>query len=406
LSIALSASLVSPALTEDAVLVGAGDIANCDNLNAEATAALLDAIPGTVATFGDNAYPGGTAADFANCYHPTWGRHKARTRPSLGNHDAKEAGAPGYFGYFGSLAGEPPNGYYSYELGAWHIIVLNSNCRKVGCGAGLQQEQWLRQDLAAHPTDCTLAYWHHPRFSSGKAHGSNIEMQDFWKALYEAGADVVLNGHDHDYERFAPQDPFGNADPRGIREFVVGTGGSGLDARGTPITNSEVLTNTDFGVIKMTLHPTSYDWEFIPVAGGTFHDSGSAACVMQPSTPDPPAITSLTPASALAGGPGFMLTIGGLNFADDAVAQWNGIARPTVVVSSTQLTAEISAADIASSTTVSITVANPAPGGTSEAWHFAITSTVKSTVLLGPIMRPADSVRSARLTSFLASGSK
>jgi hypothetical protein len=388
-SIAMSASLVvPPALAESAVLVGAGDIASCRNHNAEATAALLDTIPSTVATFGDNAYPGGSAADFAKCYDPSWGRHKARTRPSLGNHDSREIGAPGYFGYFGALAGEPPYGYYSYELGDWHIVVLNSNCRKISCAAGSEQEQWLRQDLAAHPADCTLAYWHHPRFSSGGAHGSNIQVQDFWKALYEAGADVVINGHDHVYERFVPQDPFGNADTRGIREFVVGTGGSGHDPRGTPIANSEVLSNSDFGVIKMTLHATSYDWEFIPVAGGTFRDAGSASCVIQPA--EPPKITALTPTSALVGGAGFTLTIDGLHFAAGAVARWNGADRPTTVVSSTQLLAEVGAADIASTAIVSVTVSNPAPGGESDVWLFPVESTARSTVLLSPVVGPTN----------------
>jgi len=261
------------------VLVGAGDIAGCAGTGDEATAALLDSIPGTVATFGDNVYESGTAEQFTNCYDPSWGRHKARTRPAAGNHDYNTSGASGYFNYFGAAAGDPDQGYYSYDLGAWHLVVINSNCSDVsGCGAGSPQEEWLRADLAAHPVSCTLAYWHHPRFSSGP-HGNSTSMQDIWQALYDYGADVVLNGHDHDYERFAPQDPNGLADPvRGIREFVVGTGGRSHYTISTPIANSEAHNDDTFGVLKLTLHPTGYDWEFIPEAGKTFSDSGSEAC--------------------------------------------------------------------------------------------------------------------------------
>lgn len=264
----------------DLVLVGAGDIASCNSTGDEATAALLDEISGTVFTIGDNVYPSGTAAQFADCYDPSWGRHKARTRPSPGNHDYETSGAAGYFDYFGALAGDPAKGYYSYDLGEWHIIALNSNCSAVGgCGAGSPQEQWLRADLAAHPRACTLAYWHHPRFSSGR-HGSNTAFQAFWQALYEYGADVVLNGHDHDYERFAPQNPSGVADPQhGIRQFVAGMGGrSHYLFEGSPIANSEVRNDDTFGVLKLTLHPTSYTWEFVPEAGKTFTDSGSEPC--------------------------------------------------------------------------------------------------------------------------------
>jgi hypothetical protein len=261
---------------ESPVLVGAGDIANCSTDGDETTASLLDGIPGTVFTTGDNAYPDGTTADFANCYDPSWGRHKARTRPSAGNHDYHTQGAAGYFSYFGSAAGEPGKGYYSYDLGTWHIIVLDSN---IVVGAGSPQEQWLRADLAAHPVPCTLAYWHYPRFSSGILHGSDSSMHSLWQALYDHGADVVLNGHEHNYERFAPQDPAGVADPRGIRQFVIGSGGRSHYPFGPPIANSEIRNSNTYGVLKLTLHPTSYDWEFIPEAGKTFTDSGSGTCV-------------------------------------------------------------------------------------------------------------------------------
>lgn len=261
----------------DPVLVGAGDIASCSGGGDEATAALLDDIPGIVFTAGDNVYPNGDETDYMNCYVPSWGRHKARTYPAVGNHDYYTERAGAYFNYFGPLAGEPDKGYYSYDLGTWHIIVLNSEIR---VGTGSLQEQWLRMDLAAHQVDCTLAYWHKPRFSSGDMHGSNDRMHPLWQALYDFGADVVLAGHEHNYERFAPQTPQGAVDPvRGIRQFVVGTGGVSHYPITNPIANSQVQNTDTFGVLKLILHPGSYSWEFIPVEGGTFTDSGSAPCV-------------------------------------------------------------------------------------------------------------------------------
>src|SRR3989454_154907 len=261
------------------VIAGAGDIADCSRLSQEATAEVLDKIVGTVVALGDEAYPGPSLADFTNCYDPSWGRHKARTKPAPGNHEYNSgvsAGAPGYFGYFGAAAGDPTKGYYSYDRGAWHLIVINSN---LDLSAGSAQEQWLRADLAAHPTICTAAYWHHPRFSSG-GNGSTPTTQPIWQALYDYGADLVLNGHDHDYERFAPQTPTGARDDvNGIREIIAGTGGNDLFAwPGAAIANSEVRSNVTYGILKVTLWPTSYDWEFVPIAGGTFTDKGSALC--------------------------------------------------------------------------------------------------------------------------------
>jgi hypothetical protein len=274
---ATQTSTLTPTPHDDPVLVGAGDIAHCGSDGDEATASLLDNIPGTVFTTGDNAYPNGSAEEFANCYDPSWGRHKARTYPSAGNHDYQTPDGAGYFAYFGSAAGEPGKGYYSYELGTWHIVVLNSN---LSVAAGSPQEQWLRADLEAHPAECTLAYWHYPRFSSGVVHGSDASMQPLWQALYDHGADVILAGHEHNYERFAPQDPSGIADPtRGIRQFVVGTGGRSHYVFGNPILNSEVRNDDTYGVLKLTLHSSSYSWEFIPEAGKTFNDSGNAPCV-------------------------------------------------------------------------------------------------------------------------------
>lgn len=262
------------------VLVGAGDIASCTSDGDEATASLLDAIGGVVFTLGDHAYDSGTPIEFAACYEPTWGRHKSRTRPAPGNHDYVTPAASGYFAYFGARAGDPAKGYYSYDLGSWHIIVLNSNCSEVGgCGPGSAQERWLRADLAAHPSMCTLAYWHHPRFSSGP-HGGEAAMEGFWQALYEQAADVVLAGHAHAYERFAPQKPNGEPDPvGGLRQFIVGTGGgSHHPFEGPPIANSAVRNADTFGVLKLTLRATSYEWQFLPVAGSAFTDSGVERC--------------------------------------------------------------------------------------------------------------------------------
>ena len=228
---------------------------------------------------GDLAYPDGSKENFT-CYDKTWGRAKSRTRPAPGNHEFHAAGAAPYFNYFGAEAGDPKTGYYSYELGTWHIIVLNSECRDVGgCEAGSPQERWLRADLAAHPAACTLAYWHRPLFSSGSAHGNDLTVKPLFQALYQANADIVVGGHDHDYERFAPQTPAGVADPqRGIREFVVGTGGKNHRPFGAPRPNSELRDATAFGVLKLTLRPGAYDWQFIPETGKSFTDSGSGKC--------------------------------------------------------------------------------------------------------------------------------
>lgn len=291
---------IAAAQSNSPVFVGAGDISFCDNDRDEATAKLLDNIAGTVFTVGDNAYPSGTHADFRDCYGPTWGRHKDRTRPTAGNHEYKTSGASGYFSYFGAAASpQQPNctsnckGYYSYNLGEWHIIALNS---EIAMSAGSAQEKWLRADLAANPRTCTLAYWHKPRFSSGK-HGSISATQPLWQALYEYGADVVLNGHDHLYERFTPQTPGGKADSvRGIRQFIVGTGGADLYSFSSVKANSQVRNNNTWGVLKLTLHPSSYEWEFVPVAGKTFRDSGSANCVGASAAPTatqtPPPVSS------------------------------------------------------------------------------------------------------------------
>ena len=275
-----AAARATAAGEQTAVLVGAGDIADCRDLaGAEATAKLLEAIPGTVMAVGDLAYPDGTKENFV-CYDKTWGRVRSRTRPAPGNHEFHASGATPYFDYFGTSAGDPKTGYYSYELGAWHIVVLNSECKDVGgCDAGSPEEKWLRADLAAHPAVCTLAYFHKPLFSSGGAHGDAPEFKAFWQVLYQAHADVIVNGHDHDYERFAPQNPDGEADPaHGIREFVAGTGGKNHRPFHAPDKNSEVRNADAFGVLKLTLRAHGYEWSFIPEPGKSFTDSGSGTC--------------------------------------------------------------------------------------------------------------------------------
>jgi acid phosphatase type 7 len=266
------------------VVVAAGDIADCRTEGDGATARLVDDIQGTVLTLGDNAYPDGSAEDFEECYDPTWGRFKDRTKPSPGNHDYHAQKAEGYFEYFGKAAGDPDKGYYSYDLGDWHLLSLNSNCEEVGCEASSAQVRWLKADLAANADKpCALAYMHHPRFSSGAKHGSTYYVKPLWEALHEEGADVVLSAHEHNYERFVPQNPGGRADPeRGIRQFVVGTGGG----KSTypifpilgPIANSEVHDDDTYGVLKLKLRPESYEWRFVPAEGGEFTDSGNARC--------------------------------------------------------------------------------------------------------------------------------
>ena len=266
----------------------AGDIAWCGWggakwSGAEETARVIEfglaaTARAAVLTLGDNVYEGGSADEFTKCYHPSWGRFKARTYPSPGNHEYQSAGAAGYFAYFGKVAGP---GYYSVQLGAWHVVSLNSN---LGGAEQAAQLAWLRQDLAASQARCTLAFWHHPLYSSG-GHGHSPAMQDAWELLYQAGADIVLSGHDHDYERFRPQDAKGQRDDaRGIRQFVVGTGGAYLTPFLLPARNSEVRDNSRTGVLKLVLGDTGYSWELMEAASdpgfpnGPRLDRGAGQC--------------------------------------------------------------------------------------------------------------------------------
>ena len=261
-----------------ATIAAAGDIADCGGTDDEATANLLDSISGTVMTLGDNAYQNGTASNYA-CYNSSWGRHKARTRPIPGDHDYGVPDAGGYFDYFGAAAGPRPSGFYSYDLGAWHIVALNTGCYVQMRTCNAATDEWLENDLAQNDSQCTLAQIHEPRFSSGEIHGNVGSVQPLWQILYRHGADVVLSGSEHMYERFAPQTPTGGADAaNGIRQFTVGTGGESHYQAGDIQPNSQVRESNTFGVLKMTLRPTGYDWQFVPVAGRTFTDSGTGAC--------------------------------------------------------------------------------------------------------------------------------
>jgi len=256
------------------VLVGGGDIASCNNRGAEATATILDRVDGIVFTTGDNVYETGTADEFARCYEPTWGRHKGRTRPSPGNHDMYSGGA-GYYGYFGDTAGPQGRGYYSYDHGAWKVFALNS---EAPAGPGSPQALWLQQELQASRAQCTVAYWHHPVFSSGYE-GNMSRMKYVWRLLYDHRVELVLSGHSHNYERLAPQNAEGDPDAsRGIRMFVVGTGGNGFTALEGIRPTSEAINDSSLGLLKLTLSSGSYSWEFLPVAGSSYRDSGAGTC--------------------------------------------------------------------------------------------------------------------------------
>jgi len=285
----------SPAVAADPVIAAAGDIAcaptdpgynhgngTASRCRQRATSNLLvGAGFAAVLPLGDIQYDSPTAANLKAVYDPTWGRVKSISRPVLGNHDGSGAS---YFDYFNGRgaangrAGPRGRGYYSFNLGTWHIVALNSNCGTVSCGAGSIQERWLRADLAAHPAACTLAFWHHPRYSSGHD-GSHTTLSAWWSDLYAAGAEVVLSGHSHDYERFAPKDAHGKVSFTGIRQFVVGTGGAFMTGLGNSrVSGSQVSQNTTFGVLKLALHPRSYGWHFQPIAGRTWTDNGSTPC--------------------------------------------------------------------------------------------------------------------------------
>jgi hypothetical protein len=260
----------------DPVIVAAGDICKGTATNCAPTANLIGAInPVWALALGDNAYEQGSLAQYNSFFAPNWGRYKAIIKPVIGNHEYLTTNGQGYKDYFGPAFAKT---YYSYDVGSWHILALDSNCSKVGgCGTGSPQDTFIKNDLATHPATCTLAYWHHPRWSSG-THGSDTLTDPLWKTLYARGVDVILNGHEHIYERFNKQNPAGAADANGMRQFTVGTGGANHTSIGTVRPNSAVRNDKTFGVLKLTLHATSYDWVFTPVAGATFTDTGTDTC--------------------------------------------------------------------------------------------------------------------------------
>ncbi|MFN8468989.1 MAG: LysM peptidoglycan-binding domain-containing protein [Caldilineaceae bacterium] len=400
-----AAQPASPPAADSVVVLAAGDIATCNLEWDSQTGALLDNLPGTILALGDNAYVTGSLQEFNDCYGPTWGRHKDRIYPVPGNHEYLTGGAEGYFTYFGDRATplEPGcrkecKGYYSFDLGGWHIVALNS---EIDNNPGSEQDLWLRADLAAHPNVCTLAYWHKPRWSSGD-HGSGASAPLF-QAVYDYGVDLVLSGHDHDYERFAPQSPQGVLEyDRGVRQFVVGTGGGTLRSWESSAPNSEVKDSDTWGVLKLTLHPTSYDWEFIPIAGQTFTDSGSANCVTAGSVPPAPAASTIPVSTgaapvdvesdaddmAAAGSSAAALPAGGLDYVVQAgdtlslislrygldwevVAQVNGITNTEVIeVGQVIRLPGVAAAEPATTPTVT---------GTSTAGTAALTSPAATT---------------------------
>lgn len=258
-----------PTTNGDPLFIGAGDISTCSNTNDDATEKVLELYPSaTVYTLGDDAYESGTPTEYANCYDASWGKVKNRTKPSPGNHDYNTSAGSGYFQYFGVPQ------YYSYDVGAWHIVALNT---EISVSSGSAEETWLKNDLASHNNKCVLAYWHEPRWSSDSSHGNSTFVSTLWNDLYSAGADIVLNGHAHVFEKFAPQNPSGQADPLGLTEFVVGTGGRSHYAFGTVKANSEIRNSTDYGVLLLTLHSASADWSFINIANKVLYN-GTINC--------------------------------------------------------------------------------------------------------------------------------
>ena len=260
------------------VIVGAGDIAECQNPGDELTAHLLDGIDGTVFTLGDNVYDSGTPNEFADCYHPSWGRHRERTRPVPGNHDYETPNASGYFEYFGERAGEAGEGYYAYSVGDWSVYALNSNCDEVGgCDPASRQYQWLASRVSTDDADCSIAYWHDPILTASSA-GESDAVLPLVEVLYHAGVEMLLTASSHSYERLAPLAPDRSIDrDRGIRVFVVGTGGAGLRPLGPPLPATEASDDRTHGVLKLDLNAGWYEWEFIP-ADGNFQDRGVDTC--------------------------------------------------------------------------------------------------------------------------------
>jgi calcineurin-like phosphoesterase family protein len=360
---------------------GAGSASACHQLSTSDL--ILAQQPAAVLALGDLQYDAGVLSDFLASYDSSWGRVKAITHPAAGNHEYQTAGAIGYYTYFGTAAGSSTQGWYSFDVGSWHILALNSNCSRIaGCSVGSPQETWVRADLAAHPGQCTLAYWHHPRYSSG-LHGSDLEMQPIWQDLVDAGAALVVSGHDHGYERFAQQDAFATLDPyRGLRQFVVGTGGASHYNTWTLQPNSEVHDGTTFGLLQLTLHASSYDWQFIPDAASGFTDGGTADChATPPATPDVTPPSTPTGLTATALGPQ-SVQLGWTPSVDDTAVTLYEVRRDGQVVGSATSTTYLDAA-APSGVAVSYTVrARDAAGNWSGPSSAATVTTPVSTTYL------------------------
>jgi fibronectin type 3 domain-containing protein len=393
------------AAEEPVVVAAAGDVACAPGNSTTATTCrqndtadvVVGMNPAAVLALGDLQYDRGTAAEFVS-YDASWGRFKSITRPIPGNHEYDTSGASGYYGYFGSAAGDPARGYYSWNIGAWHMIALNSECSEVGgCNAGSAQETWLRADLAANAGRCTLAYWHHPLFASGR---STSSVEPFWDALYAGGADLVLNGHSHNYEHFAPQTPSGSANPLGLRQFVVGTGGVYFHTHGSLQPNTVARQDHTFGVLKLSLYSSRYDFEFVPVAGSTWTDSGSANCHNSSTSPPtaPAAPTGLTVTGTSASQVGLSWTAStGQDVAGYRVYR-NGSATP--LNSSLVLTTGYTDSTVAGGTTYSYTVTAVNTSGVESTRSAAVSATTPSAppgslVLDVPVRQGADDAEEA-----------
>ncbi len=395
-----SVTPLTTAVSSDPVIAVAGDIA-CDPSNSNFNGGngsanscrekytsdlLVNAGLSAVLDLGDNQYYCGGYQAYLQSYDPSWGRVKSITHPSVGNHEyltsggtdctAANAGAAGYFTYFGAAAGQPGQGYYSFDAGSWHLIALNSNCGSAdGCGLTSPQGQWLANDLKTHTNFCTLAFWHIPLFSSGgRANGNS---KPFWQLLYDNNADLILAAHDHIYERFAPQTPSGTLDTsRGIREFLIGSGGANHTSIATVAANSEVRNTDTFGVLKLTLHPTSYDWQFVPEAGKTFTDSGTTACHGATSDTSPP--TAPANLTATASSPGQVDLSWGASTDNTGVTGYK-VYRDGMYIGSTATTA-YSDTTVQAGTTYSYTVyAFDAAGNLSAASSPATVTTPSDT---------------------------
>ena len=385
----------------DPVIAAAGDVA-CDPSNSSFNGGnggssscrmrytsdlLVNGNYAGVIALGDNQYYCGGYSAYVQSYDLSWGRVKSITHPSVGNHeyltsggtgcDSSNTGAAGYFKYFGAAAGQQGQGYYSLDIGAWHLVALNSNCSSAGgCGTGSPQYNWLQADLAAHPTACTLAYWHIPLYSSGGRASSN--MRTLWQVLYDNNADLVLEGHDHTYERFAPQNATAGLDTaRGLRSFIVGTGGANHTSFTTVAANSEVRDASTFGILAVTLHPTSYDWQFIPEAGKTFTDSGSTSCHGIPGPPDttPPSVPNGLAGTATSG-TSVALT---WNASTDnvGVAAYNVFRNGSAIGTST--TTSFTDTGVSPSTTYSYAVSAKDAAGNTSAWSVPVSVTTPAT---------------------------